>query len=79
MVDDLDGPRMASPVDSGPLDPAVTLFLCVRLNSGLSEVNDTRAHGRFNRTSSSGADHGKGSIFISETSSTRGPIPLGQK
>ena len=35
-VDDLDGPRMASPVDRGPLDPAVTLFLCVRLNSGLS-------------------------------------------
>ena len=42
-------------------------------------VDDARAHGRFNRTSSSGADHGKGSIFISETSSTRGPIPLGQK
>jgi hypothetical protein len=51
-------------------------FLCVRLNSGLSGRG---AHGRFNRTSSSGADHGKGSIFISETSSTRGPIPLGQK
>ena len=38
-----------------------------------------RSHGRFRRTSSSGADHGKGSIFISEASSTRGPIPLGQK
>ena len=42
-------------------------------------VDDACAHGRFNRTSSSGADHGKGSILISEASSTRGPIPLGQK
>ena len=30
------------------------------------------------RTSSSGADHGYGSISISAGSATRGPIPLGQ-
>jgi hypothetical protein len=36
-------------------------------------------HGRFSFTSSSGADHGYGSIFISAASSTRGPTPLGQK
>ena len=35
-------------------------------------------HGRFSRTSSSGADHGYGSIFMSAASSTRGPTPLAQ-
>ena len=37
------------------------------------------SYGRFNRTSSSGAAHGNGSIFISAASSTRGPMPLAQK
>jgi hypothetical protein len=32
----------------------------------------------FRRTSSSGADHGYGSIFMRAASSTRGPTPLGQ-
>ena len=32
----------------------------------------------FSRTSSSGADHGYGSISISAGSATRGPMPLGQ-
>jgi hypothetical protein len=41
--------------------------------------NDAQGYGCFSFTSSSGAAHGKGSIFISEASSTRGPIPLGQK
>jgi hypothetical protein len=61
-----------------------------RLEPGYVQVGVTRGagarypprrliYGRFNRTSSSGADHGNGSIFISEASSTRGPIPLGQK
>jgi DNA-binding XRE family transcriptional regulator len=42
-------------------------------------INDAQGYGCFSFTSSSGAAHGKGSIFISEASSTRGPIPLGQK
>jgi len=42
-------------------------------------INDAQGYGCLSFTSSSGAAHGKGSIFISEASSTRGPIPLGQK
>src|ERR1043166_3399713 len=36
------------------------------------------AHFHFSRTSSSGADHGYGLIFISAGSATRGPTALGQ-
>src|SRR5882762_4179950 len=42
-------------------------------------INDAQGYGCLSFTSSSGAAHGKGLIFISEASSTRGPIPLGQK
>src|SRR5690242_19867872 len=38
-----------------------------------------RHYGRFSCTSSSGADHGNGSIFINAASATRFPTPLGQK
>ena len=40
---------------------------------------DVAAQLAFRRTSSRGADHGKGLINISAGSSTRGPMPLGQK
>src|SRR5207247_70465 len=42
---------------------------------GASEGGD---HFALSRTSSSGADHGYGSMSISAGSATRGPIPLGQ-